>query len=206
MSIFDSLSLFIIMITLAAIPSTSVALVVARSATHGVANGVAVSAGIVLGDLVFIVLAVMGLSLIAQSMGWLFMLVKYIGGAYLIWLGISLIAVKDSTAANSDNTSNKDGLLTSFLAGLFLTLGDVKAIFFYVSLFPTFIELSSLSVFDVFIIVVIAVVSVGGVKVAYAISASKVVTISRHKRLQTIIKKLAGGFMLGAGSYLIIKA
>ncbi len=55
MSILDSISLFIVMGTLAAIPGTSVALVVTRSATHGVAKGIAVSAGIVTGDLFFII-------------------------------------------------------------------------------------------------------------------------------------------------------
>ena len=206
MSLFDSISLFAIMVTLAAIPSTSVALVVTRSATHGVANGVAVSAGIVVGDLLFIILAVMGLSYIAQSMGWLFMIIKYIGGAYLIWLGISLFKATNQSMTGTDRFVQKGGLATSFLAGLLLTLGDVKAIFFYVSLFPTFIELSLLSKTDLFIIVLITIVSVGGVKVMYAMTAGKFASISQDLRLQTVVKKLAGGFMLGAGSYLILKA
>jgi len=50
------------MALLAALPSASVALVITRSATLGVANGIAVSAGIVLGDLIFILLAIFGLS------------------------------------------------------------------------------------------------------------------------------------------------
>ena len=57
MRLFDTLTLFVIMITLAAIPSTSVALVVVRSATMNLANGIAASIGIVLGDLFFVVLA-----------------------------------------------------------------------------------------------------------------------------------------------------
>ena len=59
MDLLDSISLFLIMIALAAVPSTSVALVVTRSATLGISNGVAVSLGIVLGDLVFIFLAIL---------------------------------------------------------------------------------------------------------------------------------------------------
>lgn len=206
MNIFDSISLIVIMVTLAAIPSTSVALVVTRSATHGVANGIAVSTGIVVGDLIFIVLAVTGLSFVAQSMGWLFMTIKYIGGAYLIWLGINLLISKNNTINFAGQVKQKSGCITSFLAGLFLTLGDIKAIFFYVSLFPTFVELSSLSKIDLFIIVVITIIAVGGVKIFYAISAHKLVSLSNDKRLQTVTKKTAGGFMLGAGGYLILKA
>ena len=66
MSIVEAISLLAIMVSLAAIPSTSVALVVTRSVTLGVANGVATSLGIVLGDLVFILLAVLGLSAVAK--------------------------------------------------------------------------------------------------------------------------------------------
>jgi threonine/homoserine/homoserine lactone efflux protein len=44
----------------------------------------------VVGDFVFILLAVYGLSAIAETMGNQFVLVKYLGGAYLIWLGVSL--------------------------------------------------------------------------------------------------------------------
>lgn len=51
MSIIEIITLFGMMIALAALPSASVALVVTRSATFGVASGVAVTAGIILGDL-----------------------------------------------------------------------------------------------------------------------------------------------------------
>ncbi|WP_456449272.1 LysE family transporter [Thiolapillus sp.] len=57
------------MVVLAGIPSTSVSLVVTRSATLGIRNGMAVSAGIVLGDLAFIALAISGLSVVAEQMG-----------------------------------------------------------------------------------------------------------------------------------------
>ena len=86
MDIFETASLCLIMLTLALIPSASVALVVTRSVTHGVANGISVSLGIVLGDLVFICLAILGLSVVAETMDWLFVTLKYIGASYLLWL------------------------------------------------------------------------------------------------------------------------
>lgn len=79
-----AVTLFLIMLTLAALPSASVALVVTRSATAGFANGVAVALGIVVGDLLFVALAILGLSLLAETMGAFFAILKYLGGAYLI--------------------------------------------------------------------------------------------------------------------------
>lgn len=206
MSIIEILSLFAIMVALAAMPSTSVVLVIARSATLGVANGIAVSIGIVLGDLVFILLAIFGLSLVAETMGSLFIVIKYLGAFYLLWLGYTLLTSKNTPEIVIEKPKSKRSLVTSFLAGFMLTLGDVKAIVFYVSLFPIFIDLSSLLVSDIIIIISITIVSVGCVKVIYAFSAHKVTLLARRYKFNNMTRKTAGGFMIGAGSYLLVKA
>ncbi len=205
MSIIDSISLFAIMVTLAIIPSTSVALVVTRSATLGVSSGIAVATGIVLGDLTFILLALLGMSVVAETMAGVFLTIKYLGGAYLLWLGFTLLTSENKTTFSANHSATHGSFITSFLAGIFLTLGDIKAIFFYVSLFPTFVDLSALNTSDIIIIVLITISTVGLVKITYAISAQKFVTMSRCLKLENTAKKLAGSFMIGAGSYLIIK-
>lgn len=198
-------SLCLIMLIGAAIPSSSVVLVVARSLSHGVPNGISASLGIVVGDLIFILLVIYGLSEIAESVGWLFLLIKYVGAIYLIWLGLTLLISKPS-AIDVEKRSHKGALVSSFLAGLFLTLGDVKAIFFYIALFPAFINLAELSSTDVALVVIIDIVLVGGIKVFYACSATKVVSLAKKHGLESRTKKVAGGFMVGAGGYLMIKA
>lgn len=206
MGVLEATSLFFVMLTLALIPSSSVALVVTRSVTHGITNGIAVSLGIVVGDLIFIFLAILGLSVVAENMGWLFLTIKYIGASYLIWLGYTLLMSKSSTPITVKKTNKKGNLLTSFFAGLVLTLGDIKAIFFYVSLFPTFVNFEELNLSDVEVIMLVTIVTVGGVKIFYAFSASKVVSMAKGYDLESKAKKVAGGFMVGAGSYIIVKA
>jgi threonine/homoserine/homoserine lactone efflux protein len=206
MSIIDTIALFGIMVALAAMPSASVALVVTRSATLGVANGIAVSVGIVLGDLVFILLAIAGLSVVAETMGGLFMVIKYLGAVYLLWLGSTLLTSKSVTEITVERSIEKRNLVASFLAGFMLTLGDIKAIVFYVSLFPVFVDLSSLHVADILTIISVMVVAVGGVKAIYAFSSLKVASLAKRYKLDNAARKTAGGLMVGAGSYLIIKA
>src|SRR5690554_6318689 len=94
MSLGEILALFAAMVTLALVPSTSVALVVARSSSAGFSNGSAVAAGIVVGDLVFVFLAVFGMAVLAEVMGSFFLILRYLAGAYLIWFGISLMRSK----------------------------------------------------------------------------------------------------------------
>ena len=206
MNIIETISLFGIMVALAAMPSASVALVITRSVTLGVANGIAVSVGIVLGDLVFILLAILGLSVVAETMGSLFMVIKYLGATYLLWLGYTLLTSKSNTTITLNKTIEKRNLAASFFAGFILTLGDIKAIVFYVSLFPVFIDLSALNVADILIIISVMVVGVGSVKILYAFSATKIASLARSHKLDNAARKTAGGFMVGAGSYLIVKA
>jgi len=194
------------MITLAVIPSASVALVVTRSATLGMSNGVAVAMGIVLGDLVFIFLAILGLSVIAETMGAMFVIIKYLGGAYLLWIGYSLLTSQNKSTYTVDESKLRGNIVVSLLSGFFLTLGDMKAIFFYVSLFPAFIDLVAIEYLDLLIIIFVTIATVGGVKVTYAVIAKKVVDMTQGMKLQRGAKKVAGGFMIGTGSYLIVNA
>ena len=206
MDIWEAASLSLVMLILALIPSTSVALVVTRSITHGLFSGIAVSLGIVIGDLIFILSAILGLSVIAETMGWLFLTIKYIGAIYLIWFGYKLLISKSTEKVFGEDKKLKGNLVTSFLAGLFLTLGDIKAVFFYISLFPTFVNLESLIFNDVLIVIFVTIITVGGAKVFYVLSANKLISISKTYNLESKVKKLAGGLMLGTGSYLIVKA
>ena len=114
MNIIEISSLFIIMFSLALIPSASVALVITRSVILGIPNGIAVALGIVLGDLVFIALAIYGLSAIAESMGWLFLIIKYIGATYLLWLGITLLKTKQKTTLELNAPRKRANIATSF--------------------------------------------------------------------------------------------
>jgi len=213
MSLIDAVVLFSLMLGLSALPSSSVALVIGRTASLGLANGVAVAAGIVIGDLVFIALAILGLAFVAETMGSLFMVIKYLGAAYLIFFGITLLRRKPQKGINISERVHQGDLLKSVLAGFFLTLGDVKAILFYVSLFPAFLDLTTLNILDICSILVITIIAVGGVKVFYAVSALKIIALaSRHKNSaeqtvikETIINRILGSLMVGAGGFLITK-
>ncbi|MDI9243857.1 LysE family translocator [Marinobacter sp. CHS3-4] len=205
MTFIDSIILFGIMALLAALPSSSVALVVARSATLGPANGIAVGIGIVLGDLLFIALAIAGLSAVAEVLGSFFVVVKMIGGLYLIWLGVKLMTANSAPLQAPFSSNQPKSLVTSLMAGFALTLGDIKAILFYASLFPVFIDLAAIDIRDILLIVAITIIAVGGVKVAYALLGAKVASIARDHRFTGVYQKTIGGVMIGTGSYLIFK-
>lgn len=160
MTFSSMIALFGAMLVLAAIPSSSVLLVISRSAAEGFIHGVVTALGIVAGDIVFILIAILGLSLLADSMGDMFVLVKYLGAAYLFWMGISLLLTKSQTM--KFDGSAEASLAASFMSGLLFTLTDQKAILFYLGFFPAFVDLLSLTLIDIGVIVSITLIAVGG--------------------------------------------
>ena len=193
-----------IMVLGALVPSVSVLAVSARSAALGFAHGALTSAGIVAGDIVFILIAIFGLSVLADLMGSHFSLIKYLGAAYLIWLGIMLCRSKPKT--DGVEASSKSSMPSSFLMGLLVTLADQKAILFYLGFFPAFIDLSTLSPADTGIILAIATVAVGGPKLLYAFMAGKAGLIFRNSKVTRAINIAAGSIMVGVGVFLVAKA
>ena len=205
MTTISIITLLVTMIVLAAIPSASVALVVTRSLTLGIKNGISVACGIVLGDLIFVTLAILGMGVLAETMGSFFVILRYLGGAYLVWLGYSIVRSKGEVNLIRSDTS-KLSLFASFASGLLLTLGDIKAILFYASLFPAFLDMATLRASDIVGIVVVTIIAVGGVKIFYAYSAQRLARRFKNKKAQKLIKTSAGCCMIGAGAYIITKS
>lgn len=213
-------ALFGAMVVLAALPSVSVLAVSTRSATLGLIHGVFTTLGIMLGDIVFIIIAIKGLSFLAETMGRLFVLIKYLSGAYLIALGIGLLSQSraegstsspakmlrpKSTALRKDTRAKErmeSSLLSSFIAGLMITLGDQKAVLFYLGFFPNFLDISNISYLDTIIILSVTIVALGGVKLGYAILAVRA-RLLMNARIRTRINTVSGYVMIAIGLFVL---
>lgn len=192
-----------VMVVGAMVPSMSVLTVSARSAALGFAHGVFTAVGIVLGDVVFILIAIYGLSVLAVWLDSRFVLIQYLGGVYLIWLGIMLWRSRPKT--EGEEKQSNSSLLESFLTGLLITLGDQKAIWFYLGFFPALLDLTRLSFLDTGIIVAIAVIAVGGSKLVYAYMAYRTGRIFKASRVTNLLNRIAGSVMIAVGSFVIIR-
>jgi len=188
---------------LAIIPSISVLAVTARAVAFGFTHGMFTALGIVVADIIFILIAVYGLALLAGLMGEQFTWIKTIGGIYLIWLGISLCRA-DAKTRNTDEIK-QSSWGSSFLAGFLITLGDQKAILFYLGFFPAFIDLSRMTPADTLAIIVIAVVGVGGAKLVYAYLADRASQAFKNTRAVLAINTLAASVMIVVGLTLLLK-
>lgn len=195
MTLSSAFALFSALLMLAIIPGPSVLVVCARTLAGGTKNGLAAIAGVLSSDYLFIVIAVLGLSALAELMGSAFLWIKLVGAAYLVYLGVSIILNKDSiskpikTAQSGsqikgnirddfkDNVKdNVKDYVRDYASGFLVTMANPKAILFYISFFPAFIDIAALDLFDVLLIIGIATVVLGGVLVIYVLMIQK----SRH--------------------------
>jgi len=204
MTVSNIVALFSAMVVLALIPSVSVLAVSARSSSSGFIHGVFTTIGIMVGDILFILLAIFGLSVLAETMGSLFVFTKYIGGVYLIWLGINLWRSKKETVETE--RMKETSLLSSFLAGLLITLGDQKAVLFYLVFFPAFLDVSTISFLDTSIIIAMAVIALGGVKLGYAFMAVRTSQFFKSSSAIKRINRTASAVMIGLGLFLMATA
>lgn len=210
MTLTTALALFVAMMLLAALPSISTLAVVSRAIASGTVYGLFTALGIVMGDIFFILFTIYGLSAIATTFGELFFLFKILGGVYLIWLGICLFQSRAQSNSQSDlkKTSSEkptSSKCSSVLTGLLITLGDQKAILFYMGFLPTFIDLTNPSLTDISVIILIATISILSVKSCYAYAAGKTQQFFQSAKATKVINTVSSSIMILIGVYSILK-
>lgn len=203
MSLATVVALFGSLVVLASIPSVSVLAVTARAAAFGFSHGLFTALGIVAGDIIFILIAVYGLVFVSSLMGDQFFIIQLIGGVYLIWLGASLW--RQGGKPRDSESLDESSRGSSFLTGLLITLGDQKAILFYLGFFPAFIDLGSMTALDTLIIILLATFGVGGPKLVYAWLADRA-RVSLNGNATRWLNGLAAGVMILVGVVLLLKS
>lgn len=160
------------MLVLAASPGPGVLATAARAMSSGFRPALFLIGGIIIGDIVYLQLAVLGLSMAARAMGELFLVVKLAGGTYLVWLGIQLW-VKTPAAVSSHVGREAASPKRDFTSGLAITLSNPKVIVFYCGFLPTFMDLSTLTAVENGAIILIVATVLSAVLGTYAFLASR---------------------------------
>jgi threonine/homoserine/homoserine lactone efflux protein len=205
-----ALSLFVAMAAMAAVPSLSVLLVASRAVAHGMRDAAAAAFGIVLADIAFIMLALFGLSLLQQTSPLAFTALKIAGALWLVMLAwqLSRPTIPRSAIphppAGSDRSGSTPSHYGALVMGFVLTIGDQKAVLFYLGFMPAFIDIESLTAADAVIIALIALVAVGGTKLLWAWGARRATSTgiasaplaSLLRRVASILLLLAAGQVL----------
>lgn len=205
MTLISIIGLSVAMLILAASPGPGVFATVARSLASGFRPALSVILGIVVGDIIYLMFAIFGLSMIAQTLGELFIIVKLCGGAYLFWLGFR-IWFSEPAATESVQPHRKPLGSGNIISGLLITLSNPKVILFYCGFLPTFIDLSILNVVDIAMIACVVTFVLSSVLMIYAFLASRARQLFSSPVAIRRLNRSAGGVMMASGVAIATKS
>ena len=183
----------------AASPGPGIAAIVARVLGRGTRGAAAFAAGLAVGDVVWLSFAIVGLTAIAQAFHEVFVVIKFAGVAYLLYLAYRLWTAPVA-AREIDSGTSDEHPLRLFAAGLALTLGNPKVMVFYLALLPTILDLTRVTLlgYAELVLATLSVLAVVfGAYIGLAARARRLFTTARAIR---ILNRTTGTVMAGAAA------
>jgi threonine/homoserine/homoserine lactone efflux protein len=188
---------------LAITPGPGIAYVVARTVAGGRAEGLASCLGTAAGGMLHVLAAALGLSLVVAQSAVAFNLVKYVGAAYLVYLGVRMLLRKASPAAAGAMASS--GSRRAFLDGAAVEVLNVKTALFFLAFLPHFVSASEP--------LVPQLVLLGSICVAMNTLVDVVAVFAAHRLLRSgaaragrarLLTRISGATMIGLGAFMAL--
>ncbi|QEX20589.1 lysine transporter LysE [Hypericibacter adhaerens] len=179
-----------------ALPGPTVTALVARVIGKGTHGAFAFCTGLMAGELIWVASAMFGLALLAALFQPVFVAIRYLGAAYLLYLAWKLWTAP-AAEPGEGRVSGGEGVRL-FLGGFALTMGNPKTMLFYLALLPTLIDLAHVTVggFLEIALTVSAIYSV--VMAGYVLLAARARRAFRSRRAMRLVNRVTGGVMAGA--------
>ena len=190
-------------ILLAVTPGPGIAYVVARTAAGGRSEGLASCLGTCLGGLLHVLAAAFGLSVLIAQSALAFNLLKYLGAAYLVYLGSRMWLRQEPTAAVA--TMAPQGARRALVEGIVVEALNVKTALFFLAFLPQFVEPGAAFVPQL--------VLLGSLCVALNTFVDVVAVFAAHRLLRSeaaraararMMTRMSGVTMMGLGAFLVL--
>ena len=143
------------MVILWAIPGPVWVALIARTMSGGFASAWPLAIGVAVGDLLWPLAAISGLSWILSVYGGFLHILRTVAAATFVTMGILLLR-NTAQILNPDSRLTRPGKLAGFLTGVAVVTGNPKAILFYMGVLPGFFDLSRINAYDIAAILVIS--------------------------------------------------
>ncbi len=193
---------FLVAATILAItPGPGIAYVVARTVAGGRSEGLASCIGTGLGGMLHVLAAAVGLSLLVAQSAFAFTLVKYLGAAYLVFLGLRMLLRKQQDDAVQ--TVSAQGARRALFEGIAVEALNVKTALFFLAFLPQFVApgeplVPQLVLLGSICVALNTLVDVVAVLAAHRLLASGVARAARAR----LMTRISGATMIGLGVFL----
>lgn len=182
------------MAALWAVPGPVWVALLARALSGGFAAAWPLAVGVALGDLVWPLSAILGLSWIVSVYGGALAALRWVAAGVFLLMGVMLLRKKPQ-APGSDSRLTRPGVWAGFSVGVAAVVGNPKAILFYMGALPGFFDLSRLTALDILCITTISatVPMIGNLCLALFLDRARAL-LSRPENIHRL--NLASGIML----------
>ena len=184
---------------LLAIPGPTVLLVISYALGHGRRAAAATVTGVALGDFTAMTASMLGLGALLATSAALFAVLKWVGAAYLIYLGIKLWRAPVATVDASDDAVARERPLRIFLHAYAVTALNPKSIIFFVAFLPQFLNHAEPVAFQMAVFEATFLALATANAATYGLVAAMARKTIRKPRVQRLVNRIGGSLMIGAG-------
>jgi threonine/homoserine/homoserine lactone efflux protein len=177
-------------------PGPAVAALLGRAMAGGGRGLAGFCGGLILGDLLWLVASALGISALAAAYQPLFLLLKWAGILFLLWMAWKLWTAPAVPIVAGDARGGTAG--SGAVAGLTLALGNPKTMLFFVAVLPTVMPLDRLSGGMIALLALVAAVVMAVILGAYAWMALRLRERLQSARAVRAVNRTSGGMLAGA--------
>ncbi|HEX3217808.1 MAG TPA: LysE family translocator [Aestuariivirgaceae bacterium] len=195
----SALSVFAVALIVAAgSPGPSIAAMVARVLTSGLKDVLPFLAAMWIGEAVWLTLAVAGMAALADRLGQLFVLLRYAGAAYLVYLAMRMWFAPHEIEDRQPSGPQRPWKM--FGAGLAVTLGNPKIMVFYLALLPTIVDIAHVGMAGWVELSATMLLVLIAVDLAWALLAARARRLLASRRAVRIANRTGAVVMAGAAA------
>ncbi|HKX31477.1 MAG TPA: LysE family translocator [Blastocatellia bacterium] len=181
-------------------PGPAVLLVVSQGMRYGAVQSIGGTLGILTGNALYFALSAVGLGTLLMASASLFTAIKWVGAAYLIYVGIRMLLAREEPEQSTESsTLPARRSMKLFTQGLITQLSNPKAVLFFTALLPQFISSGGDVTQQLVWLGVVSIVVECPVLLAYGWLAERGRKLLPAGRLAVLPNRIAGGCLIGVG-------
>jgi threonine/homoserine/homoserine lactone efflux protein len=179
-------------------PGPSIAALVARVITKGFRDVFPFVLAMWIGEGIWLSLAVFGLAVVAQTFHLAFVVVKWLGVAYLLYLAWKMWFAP--VKLREGELPREDSPIKLFMAGMAVTLGNPKIMMFYMALLPTIVDIAAVTVVGWLELTLTMAIVLIAIDLAWVFAAAQARRFLKSERAMRAANGVSAGMMGGAAA------
>ena len=177
-------------------PGASAILVLSKGAAQGTRKGMAVIAGFNTAVTLYFILSALGITALIAASAQAFMIIKWLGVAYLVYLGLSAIFSKSGAIKVTPSRQKSQSLFSRIAQGFMVEFSNPKAILYFTAILPQFLDLSRPLIPQLTIMIIRSIIMQWLIYGGYALLGNRIAQSGIKPFFLNLLNKTLGGALL----------